>query len=134
MASRIEVIATDLGVTVDGESIAAGEVLQRAGNFRVAAGDRVEITVSPGEGTGCSVIAEQGRQRTFARGTALWGVDSVEAAEAQFRSREQQQQALSLMDARLRQLVSKTAHRKVLMLLRHCRPVDALQQQDAERA
>ena len=45
MASRIEVISTDLGVTVDGESIAAGEV-SAGGGLRVAVGDGVEIAVS----------------------------------------------------------------------------------------
>ena len=135
MASRIEVIATDLGVTVDGESIAAGEVLQRAGAFRVAVGDRVEITVSPGEGTGCSeLIAEQERARTQLHAAlTLWGVDSVEAAEAQFRSREQQQQALSLMDARLRQLVEQDGPSEGSDALETLQAqFDALQQQDAE--
>ena len=135
MASRIEVISTDLGVTVDGESIAAGEVLQRAGAFRVAVGDGVEIAVSPGEGTGCSeLIAEQERARKQLHAAlTLWGVDSVEAAEAQFRSREQQQQALSLMDARLRQLVEQDGPSEGSEALETLQAqFDALQQQDAE--
>ena len=135
MASRIEVISTDHGETVDGETIAAGEVLQRAGAFRVAVGDGVEIAVSPGEGTGCSeLIAEQERARTQLHAAlTLWGVDSVEAAEAQFRSREQQQQALSLMDARLRQLVEQDGPSEGSEALETLQAqFDALQQQDAE--
>ena len=135
MASRIEVISTDLGVAVDGESILAGEVLQRAGAFRVSVGDGVEIAVSPGEGTGCSeLIAEQERARTQLHAAlTLWGVDSVEAAEAQFRSREQQQQALSLMDARLRQLVEQDGPSEGSEALETLQAqFDALQQQDAE--
>ena len=135
MASRIEVISSDLVVTVDGESIVTGEVLQRAGAFRIAVGDGVEIAVSPGEGTGCSeLIAEQERARTQLQAAlTLWGVDSVEAAEAQFRSREHQQQALSLTDARLRQLVEQDGSAEGSEALEKLQAqLDALQQQDAE--
>ncbi|QNI73385.1 AAA family ATPase [Synechococcus sp. NOUM97013] len=135
MASRIEVLSSDLVVTVDGESIVTGEVLQRAGAFRIAVGDDVEIAVSPGEGTGCSeLIAEQERARTQLQAAlTLWGVDSVEAAEAQFRSREHQQQALSLTDARLRQLVEQDGSAEGSEALEKLQAqLDALQQQDAE--
>lgn len=134
MASRIQLITADLGVRVDGETIATGEVLQRAGAFRVVVGDGVEIAVSPGEGTGCSeLIGEQERARTQLQAAlTLWGVDSVDAAEAQFRSREQQQQALSLVDARLRQLVEQASTSEGSESLEKLKAqLDSLQQQDA---
>ncbi len=133
MASRIEVITSDLGVTVDGESIATGEVTQRAGAFRVAVGDGVEIAVSPGEGTGCSgLIAEQERARTQLQAALKhWGVESVAAAEAQCRSREQQQQNLSLIDARLRQLVEQDGQSETPEALEKLQAqLSDLQQQD----
>ncbi len=134
MASRIEVITTDLGVTVDGESVATGEAVHRAGAFRVVVGDGVELVVSPGEGTGCSeLIDEQERARTQLQAAlTIWGVDSVDAAEAQCRSRDQQQQALSLIDARLRQLVEQDGPSESSEALEKLQTqLDALQQQAA---
>ena len=57
----------------------------------------------------------------------------MEAAEAQFRSREHQQQALSLTDARLRQLVEQDGSAEGSEALEKLQAqLDALQQQDAE--
>ena len=90
--------------------------------------------MSPGEGTGCSeLIGKQERAWTQLRAAlTLWGVDGVDAAEAQFRSREQQQQALSLVDARLRQLVEQASPSEGSESLEKLKAqLDSLQQQDA---
>ena len=133
MASRIELITADLGVRVDGESIATGEVLQRAGAFLVVVGDGVEIAVSPGEGTGCSeLIGKQERAWTQLQAAlTLWGVDSVWMLPKLSSEAEQQQQALSLVDARLRQLVEQASPSEGRILEKLKAQLDSLQQQDA---
>ena len=109
MASRIELQSSDRTVRLDGEQLDPGDVAQRTGAFRVEVGEGVILLVSPGEGTGlASLMADRSRcQAQLDQQLKLWRVSSVEAAEAQLLKRQELQQQLAVLDARLRQLMEQ---------------------------
>lgn len=109
MASRVELQSSDMTVRLDGEQLRIGDVAQRTGAFQLEVGDDVTLLVSPGEGTGLSALmAERTQcQSLFEQHLKLWGVSSLEAADAQLQTRTELQQQLAVLDAGLRQLIEQ---------------------------
>ena len=109
MASRIELQSSNVTVCLDGEQLGIGDVAQRTGAFRLEVGEDVTLLVSPGEGIGLSALmAERTQcQSLLEQNLKVWGVSSLEAAEAQLQTRTELQQQLAVLDARLRQLMEQ---------------------------
>ena len=109
MASRIELKSSNVTVRLDGEQLGIGDVAERTGAFRLEVGEDVTLLVSPGEGTGLSALmAERTQCRSLLeQKLKLWGVNSLEAAEALLQTRTELQQQLVVLDARLRQLMEQ---------------------------
>ena len=114
MASRIELQSSNVTVRLDGEQIGIGDVAQRTGAFRLEVGEDVTLLVSPGEGTGLSSLMAERTKSQFLleQNLNLWGVNSLEAAEAQLQMRTGLQQQLAVLDARLRQLMEQQSNLK----------------------
>ena len=129
MASKVELQCSDRTVRVDGQPLGPGDVVQKTGAFRLQVGEGVSLLVSPGEGTGLpSLQAERTRsQALLEQNLKLWGVDSIEAAEAQLQMRAELQQQLAVLDARLRQLMEQQQSN-----LKGDQDLDHLEQQLAE--
>ncbi|KZR88348.1 AAA family ATPase [Synechococcus sp. MIT S9508] len=109
MASRVELQSSNMTVRLDGEQLGIGDVAERTGAFRLEVGEDVTLLVSPGEGTGLSTLmAEKTQCRSLLeQKLKLWGVNSLEAAEALLQTRTELQQQLAVLDARLRQLMEQ---------------------------
>ena len=109
MASRVELQSSNMTVRLDGEQLGIGDVAERTGAFRLEVGEDVTLLVSPGEGTGLSALmAERTQCRSLLeQKLKLWGVNSLEAAEALLQTRTELQQQLVVLDARLRQLMEQ---------------------------